>query len=205
LCAYSARIAAIGSTRVAAPGVRVARKARDAAERQWIRRLNERFRKIIPALYNPARLHMPTRTVARSLALAVAAVIIVDAQSAPRSRDQLIARVQQAFKRRSIDEMRQLVLWGRADAVTRESFERRTAEDFDLSVGRVSIEPLRPTEKLEYTVNGITYRPTLSPLGRVNIEFVAPPDARVRGRSTSYLFGSRDGAFYLLTTEPTSP
>ena len=66
------------------------------------------------------------------------------------------------------------------------------------------IVPLRPTEKLEYTVTGIAYRPTLSPLGRVNIEFVAPPGARVRGRSTSYLFGARDGAYYLLTAEPAS-
>ena len=128
----------------------------------------------------------------------------VGAQSAPRSRDQLIARIQQAFDRHSIDEMRQLVFWGRADATTRESFDRHAAGDFDVQVGRISVEPVRPTEQLEYRVNGIAYRPTLPPLGRVNIDFVVPAGARARSRSTSYLFGVRDGAYYLLTAEPAS-
>ena len=138
--------------------------------------------------------------------LAVAGTAGVAAQSAPpKNANELIARVQQAFDHRSLAEMRQLVYWGRSNADAKTSFDRLASTDFNQKPAKISIAALGANEKLEYTLNGITYRPTLKAAGRVTIDFVVPPGAKMTGSSTSYLYGVRNGGYYLLTAEPAAP
>lgn len=47
----------------------------------------------------------------------------------------------------------------------RASFE----DDFSLSISRLEIVPLAPTDKLEYTVRGTRYVPNLTPVGKLRI------------------------------------
>lgn len=148
---------------------------------------------------------MTARLLAAALTLAVAGAVSLAAQGpAPKSENELIARVRQAFDHRSLVEMRQLVYWGRSNADAKTSFDRLASADFSQKPGKISVAALAPTDKLEYTLNGITYRPTLKPLGHVTIEFVVPPGAKMTASSTSYMYGARNGSYYLLTAEPVS-
>ena len=144
--------------------------------------------------------------VAATCAFAVAALVSVSAQSpAPKSEKELIARVQQAFDHQSIVEIRQLVYWGKSNPDAKTSFDRLASSDFSQKPGKISIAPLGANEKLQYTLNGITYVPTLKATGRMTIDFVVPPGAKMKASSTSYLIGTRNGGYYLLTAEPSTP
>ena len=84
----------------------------------------------------------------------------------------------------------------------RRTMERSITADFDLVIKRISLQPLAPDETLEYTQHGITYRPTLPALGRLKVEFIPHPGGNQQVRSSSYLVGVKDNAYFLLTAAP---
>ena len=71
-----------------------------------------------------------------------------------------------------------------------------------LVIKRISLQPLAANETLEYTQHGVTYRPTLRSIGRVQVEFLPQPGTDQQQRSTTYLVGVKDGVYFLLTAEP---
>ena len=95
-----------------------------------------------------------------------------------------------------------LVYWGSAEPEMHRSVEHTIAADFGLVIKRISLQPLAANETLEYTQHGVTYRPTLRPIGRLQVEFLPEPGTDQRQRSTTYLVGVKDGVYFLLTAAP---
>ena len=121
---------------------------------------------------------------------------------APHTADQLMQQFRAAHQKHSLPDIERLVFRGGAAAELRRSTERHIADDFPLTIARVTISPLATDERLEYTKDGVTYRPTLRPVGRLTVEFV--PGSGVAGgiTSRSYLVGVRGGIYYIVTAEP---
>ncbi len=125
-----------------------------------------------------------------------------DTSHTPRTADQLIQRFRVAHQKHCVPEISRLIYWGGAANGLRLSTERHIADDFPMAIARVTIEPLAAGEMLQYTKDGVTYRPTLRPIGRMKVEFLRGRDASGGVTATSYLMGVKDGAYYLLSAEP---
>jgi len=123
-------------------------------------------------------------------------------QTPPRTADQLIAQFKKAHQTRAIASMLGLVYWGTAEPEMHRSVEHTIAADFGLVIKRISLQPLAANETLEYTQHGVTYRPTLRPIGRLQVEFLPQPGTNQQQRSTTYLVGVKDGVYFLLTAAP---
>ena len=117
----------------------------------------------------------------------------------PRTADQLIAQFRKAHQTRAIASMLGLVYWGTAEPEMHRSVEHTIAADFGLVIKRISLQPLAANETLEYSQHGVTYRPTLRPNGRLQVEFLPQPGTDQQQRSTTYLVGVKDGVYFLLT------
>jgi hypothetical protein len=122
-------------------------------------------------------------------------------QGAPHSADQLIAQFKQAHQTRAIASILGLVYWSTAGREMHQTMERSIAADFGRVIERITFQPLA-TETLEYTRRGVTYRPTLRPIGRLQVEFRPQPGKGPEVRSSSYLVGVKDGIYFLLTAAP---
>ena len=123
-------------------------------------------------------------------------------QTPPRTADQLIAQFRKAHQARAIASMLGLVYWGTAEPEMHRSVEHTIAADSGLVIKRISLQPLAANETLEYTQHGVTYRPTLRPIGRLQVEFLPQPGTDQQQRSTTYLVGVKDGVYFLLTAAP---
>ena len=123
-------------------------------------------------------------------------------QTPPRTADQLIAQFKKAHQTRAIASILGLVYWGTVEPEMHRSVEHTIAADFGLVIERISLQPLGANETLEYTQHGVTYRPTLRPIGRLRVEFLPQPGTDQQQRSTAYLVGVKDGVYFLLTAGP---
>jgi hypothetical protein len=123
-------------------------------------------------------------------------------QGSARTADQLIAQFRRAHETRATGSILRLVYWGTAEPAVRRTMERSITADLDLVIKRISLQPLAPDETLEYTQHGVTYRPTLQPVGRMNVEFIPQPGRNQQVRSSSYLVGVKDKVYFLLTAAP---
>jgi len=125
------------------------------------------------------------------------------AEEPPKSPQALADAFEDAHEDADIVALSRLVYWDRADERTRTSFEKHSSADFGLEISEVVVEPVDPEMKLEYTLDGVTYRPNLEPAGRLRVEF-EPGEAGglPTTHSTSYLFGTRDGVYWIATSAP---
>jgi len=136
----------------------------------------------------------------------IACAISGSAQTAPPARAngpsttaELIARFRHAHDARSIDEIRQLVYWGRTSDDNRRAFEHTASADFGKTIASAAVEPVGRGETFEYAQGGITFKPTLPPTGKLTVAFA--PTATANKDSTTYLVGQSGGSYWLLTAE----
>jgi hypothetical protein len=121
----------------------------------------------------------------------------------PGSPDELATRYQQAHEAQDLDALRGLVCWDRVDEVTRASVERQIEKELGRSIEAVRVEPLSEGFELEYTLDGVTYRPNLTPVRRIRIEFTMPEKGEPNlSTSMSFLVGERDGTYLITTAAP---
>jgi hypothetical protein len=92
-------------------------------------------------------------------------------------------------------------------------FDRMIEQGFQYEIVNVEITNLEEDEVLEYTSNGVKYRPTLAPVGRLVVKYRPrgnDPDApagevTVRSLETSFLVGVETGRFYITFAAPVRP
>jgi hypothetical protein len=119
------------------------------------------------------------------------------------SPDELATRYQQAHEARDLDALRSLVCWDRVDEPTRGSVERQIEKELGRRIEAIRVEPLSDGFELEYTLDGVTYRPNLVPVRRIRIEFATPEESDpMLSTSMSFLVGERDGAYLITTAAP---
>ncbi len=117
-----------------------------------------------------------------------------------RTQAQLIDEYKQAHDARDIDAMMKLVYWGPA-AADDHTMERDVfTNDFDSEIQSVTIEPIEAGATLEYTREGITWGPTLPPIGRLTIKFKVEESGNA---GTSVLVAEKDGSHHIVFAAPT--
>jgi hypothetical protein len=140
----------------------------------------------------------------RRIMLAGLALALVGCQpGGAGSPDELAARYQRAHEAQDLDALRSLVCWDRVDEATRDSVERQIEKELGRAIEAVRVEPLSEGFELEYTLDGVTYRPNLEPMRRIRIEFAPPEEGEASASSSmSFLVGERDGAYLITTAAP---
>ncbi len=116
-----------------------------------------------------------------------------------RTREQLIDAYKKTHAAKDIDAMMKLVYWGEA-ANDDHSMKRNVfIADFDSEITSVTIEPLKADALLEYTREGVTWRPTLPPIGWLTITFEVGESGNA---GTSVLVAEKDGSHHIVFAAP---
>lgn len=119
------------------------------------------------------------------------------------SPEELATRYRQAHEARDLEALHHLVCWDRVDEATRGSVERQIEKELGRAIEVVRVEPLSEDFELEYTLDGVTYRPNLEPLRRLRIEFSPAKEGEPSASpSMSFLVGERDGTYLITTAAP---
>ena len=138
----------------------------------------------------------------------LAAILVVIVSSAPSvaasqaGAAQLIRNFRVAHERHDAAAIEKLFYWGNSDSVTRNSTDRAIRADFGMSVKTLAIEPLAQHEMLSYKMKGVTYRPSLPPIGHLKVTFRPPANGLVTSQATTYLVGVHNGVYMLVTAVP---
>ena len=116
---------------------------------------------------------------------------------APRSTDQLMQHFRAAHDHRDLAAMGDLFCFDPAAPAMPLGTTALLKADFTRAIVRLSMQPVGNGQKFEYVQDGVTYRPTLPPIGWLKIEFEHGPGAKPE--STSMLVGVSGGVYYLLS------
>jgi hypothetical protein len=145
----------------------------------------------------------------RSVRLALVALLalgLAGCRGAAESPDELAARYQEAHEAGDLDALRALVFWEGVDELTRSSVERQIEKELGRGIESVRVEPLSEGFALEYTLDGVTYRPNLAPVRRLRIEFTQSEESEegetITSASISFLVGEREGAYLITASAP---
>ena len=116
------------------------------------------------------------------------------------SEEQLATLYKRYFAAKDVEKLKTLVYWSGVQQSDRESFARSLEFDLKYQLKDVRLVPLQRGEKLEYSRNGVTFRPSLTPVGRLIARY---EDAgTTRNLSTSYLVGTKDGRYFIALASP---
>jgi hypothetical protein len=127
------------------------------------------------------------------------------ARARPASLEALAKAVERAYGAHDLAAMEALVCWQDVDARTRAAFETAVAADRSLVVARVSAEPLDEGEVAPYVLDGVRYRPNVSPVARLDVRFAAEGQrGAVRRDETSFLAGRADDGYCIALAAPAS-
>jgi hypothetical protein len=142
----------------------------------------------------------------RSVRLALVALLalgLAGCRGAAESPDELAARYQEAHEAGDFAALRGLVFWEGVDELTRSSVERQIEKELGRGIESVRVESLSEGFALEYTLDGVTYRPNLEPVRRLRIEFTQSEESEtVTSTSMSFLVGEREGAYLITASAP---
>jgi hypothetical protein len=122
----------------------------------------------------------------------------------PRSARELAQRYQSAHAQKNVAAIQRLFFWGGATEQTRAAVRRFIEHDVAHAIRGVAVKPLGVNQATEYTQGGVSYRMTLAPVARIDIEFVPRivGNAKYKSEQTSYFVGVRGNSYYLVTAEP---
>jgi hypothetical protein len=137
------------------------------------------------------------------LLLVAAAVMLGAAPAEPAGFAELAAAFRAAHQAGDIQAFKKIICWDGVDGPTRASVLGSIQEDFGGSIEKISFDPLKPDDPLEYELHGVTYRPNLQPIGWLVVQFhwvgVA---ARPSATRTQYLVGRKDGHLLIASAAP---
>lgn len=136
-------------------------------------------------------------------------VIAAQTESArtPRSARELAQRYRSAHAQKDVAAIQRLFFWGGATEQTRTAVRSFIEHDVAHPIRGVSVKPLGANQATEYTQGGVSFRMTLAPVARIDIEFVprSVGNAKYKSEHTSYFVGVRGNSYYLVTAEPGAP
>lgn len=140
----------------------------------------------------------------RTLVILFAAFLSISLQAAPPggavSEEQLATLYKRYFEAKDVEKLKALVYWSGVQPSDRESFARSLEFDLKYQLQDVRLVPLQRGEKLEYSRNGVTFRPTLTPVGRLIATYKGA--GTTRSVSTSYLVGRKEGRYFITLASP---
>ena len=98
------------------------------------------------------------------------------------------------------ERIRSLVYWQGVQDRERNAFNKSIEDDSQYKIKNAETTPLDKNQMMEYTLQGITYRPTLEPIGNLVVTY--EPQGTVNALSTSYLVGVKDARYYIILASP---
>ena len=111
------------------------------------------------------------------------------------SQDELRQLFQRYFEQRDEQKLSTLVYWRNVRQGERSGFFRSLRNDLNYRLKKVELVALDPNTSMEYTLEGITFRPALPPVGRIVARYEG--QGNVKYFSTSYFIGVKDGRYYI--------
>jgi hypothetical protein len=119
------------------------------------------------------------------------------------SEAEFVDQFRAAFESKDVDRVVSFWYLDGAKETHRQKIKDFLVNDFKSSVLDVRMTPIDKNHLLEYTHLGITYRPTLTPIGEVKLELKLPGSTEGKGAHTSsFLVGKKRGAFYVTPMLP---
>ena len=111
------------------------------------------------------------------------------------SKDELRQLFQRYSEQKDEQKLGTLVYWRNVRQRERSGFFRSLRNDLNYRLKNAEFVALDPSTSMEYTLEGITFRPALQPTGRMVATYEGR--ANVKDFSTSYLIGAKDGRYYI--------
>ena len=129
----------------------------------------------------------------------LAALSSISLQAAPPggavSEEQLAALYKRYFDAKDVEKLKTLVYWSGVQQSERESFARSLDFDLKYQLKDVRLVSLQRGEKLEYSRNSVSYRPSITPVGRLIAVYEGA--GTTSNLSTAYLVGTKDGRYFI--------
>src|SRR5262249_18479578 len=104
------------------------------------------------------------------------------------------------FEAKDAAKIRTLVYWSGVQERERDAFNKSLEADFQFKVRRVEMISLHTKLKMEHVQEGIIFRPTLEPIGRLIV--IYEPKRALTAISSVYLVGSKYGRYYITLASP---
>jgi len=128
-------------------------------------------------------------------ATVISAAMSARAADGAASKIELQQLYQRFFEQKDEQSLAKLVYWQGVEQRDRDGFLRSLRNDLKYRLKKVDFVPLDAGVKLEYTLEGVTYVPALSAIGRMIVSY--EDQGNVKHLSTSYLVGVKDGRYYI--------
>ncbi len=119
-----------------------------------------------------------------------------------KSTQELMEKYRNAHETNDIKAAEVLYYWVGVDEETKKAVLDSFRKNFGRQIKSIKTENLKQTDVLEYTRNGIVYRPNLPTVGWLAIEFQTAGGETGLSKKTSYLLGNKEGRYYLTTAVP---
>ena len=116
------------------------------------------------------------------------------------TKEELCTLYRQYANAKDKERIRSLVYWQGVQDRERNAFNKSIENDSQFKIKNVEIKPLDKNQMMEYTLQGITYRPTLEPIGNLVVTYER--QGTVNALSTSYLVGAKDARYYIILASP---
>ena len=117
-----------------------------------------------------------------------------------RSKEELAKLYQRYFALKDSEKLSSLVYWPGVMPPEREAFNRSLRYDFTYRVRKIEFSEIDKSQKLEYTIGGSVFRPTLPPVARMVVSYEGHGD--VKNPSTTYLIGKKENRYYMTLASP---
>ncbi len=115
----------------------------------------------------------------------------------------LIAACREAMDHCDADAFLALIYTGDSTDAQDLSAHRQMFEaDCHKQIQSITIEPLDSTDVTSYEMQGVRYRPTRPPAGKLVIHFASKSGDAVHDEITTFLAGRAQGQWRILTAEP---
>lgn len=118
------------------------------------------------------------------------------------ARDELVQAFEQAFRQRDLEKLKNLVWWEGADEFIRSSVEGSLEDDLRHQLLDVQLDPPTVGEVLEFTHQGLVYKPNLPVAGRLRVSYQM--EGMTDPASSSYLVGQHEGRYFIAVAAPES-
>ncbi len=134
--------------------------------------------------------------------LVVAAVTFAGLGWASGDERSFTMAFERAHRLGDLRQLERLVHWEGVDEFTRRSVMKAFQMDFGSRIRSVKIVPVPPGATFEYTLRGTTYRPNLTIVGRLVVDYVPKPEGGVT--SSTYLVGRTARGLRIASARPVS-
>ncbi|HVH68605.1 MAG TPA: hypothetical protein VM716_12125 [Gemmatimonadales bacterium] len=138
-----------------------------------------------------------------AICLAVSCVVALRGQgtaAGAASKVELAILYRRYFESRDAQKLDLLVYWPGVAQRERDAFERSVRQDLKFKLKNVAFASIGDTKALEYTLEGTTYRPTLTPVARLVATYEGT--AEIKTAATSYLVGVKRKRYFITLASP---